>query len=113
MDFVICTHHQKTQNHKYGRMERMEHSEKSMKKKHKKGHKIKSMKPVFTNPWPYAEKLPALMENMKVTKDDLCTIECRNEYTKNSKTDLTSEHDNNDEPYHIFGKCIDKDTKFR
>ena len=93
-------------------MEQMEHSKKSMKKKCKMGHKRKSMKPVFTNPWLYTEKLPTMMENMKVTKDDLCSIECRNEYTIKSKTDWTSEHDNNDELYCIFGELIDKDIKF-
>lgn len=57
----------------------MEHLKKSKKKKHKMGHKRNTVKPVFTNPWPYAEKLPTLMENMKVTKDDLCNIVCRNQ----------------------------------
>ena len=27
------------------------------------------MKPEFTNPWPYAETLPALTENMKLSRE--------------------------------------------
>ena len=70
------------------------------------------MKPEFTNPWPYAETLPALTENMKLSREELCNLECRFDYNIKCKTNTPSNLDNNDELYRIFGEFIDKDTKF-
>ena len=36
--------------------------------------------PTFSNPWPYAEKLPALKEDMKLSKEDLSELECKYDY---------------------------------
>ena len=46
------------------------------------------MKPEYTNPWPYIEKLPALTEDMKLSREDLCDLECRIEYNINCKISM-------------------------
>ena len=37
----------------------------------KRGHKKRAPMPIFTNPWPYADRLPTLKEDMKLSKEDL------------------------------------------
>ena len=36
--------------------------------------------PVDSNPWPYADKLSKLREDMKLTKEELGELECRLDY---------------------------------
>ena len=85
LDFY-CTHDTKHLCHEVTKMEL--NSAKSTKGKRKKGCKKKANMPKFTNPWPYAEKLPALKEDMKLSKEDLGELECRFEYSINCNTSL-------------------------
>lgn len=78
----------------------------------KKGHKKRAPMPIFTNPWPYADKLPTLKEDMKLSKEDLGELECRSDYGINCDTQLMTIFKKNEELYHIFGAQIEKESSF-
>ena len=66
-------------------------------RKGKCGCKKKYVPPEFTNPWPYADNLQVLSETMKLEKNDLSELICRNEYIIKSNQDM--EPDSKDELY--------------
>ena len=81
-------------------------------RKDRRGQKKKYDQPDFTNPWPYVEELPPMLESMEVTKDKICQIECRNQYSIKPRTDFRSGKQRNDALYWIFSELVDKDIGF-
>ena len=68
--------------------------------------------PTYSNPWPYADNLPKLSEDMKLTKDELGKLECRLDYGIKCHAQVITESVKNEELYRIYGEQIGKEPSF-
>ena len=81
-------------------------------KRKKKGCKRRALMPVYSNPWPYADKLPKMREDMKLTKEELGELECRLDYGIKCDAQAMAGPGKNEELYRIFGEQIGKEPSF-
>ena len=64
-----------------------------------------------TNPWPYQEKLPSLLESMKLDIKELENLECRSQY-QISTVKIENEQACDNELFRIFGAMMNQDAGF-
>ena len=90
----------------------MDTLKKKSKEQKKIGKKVKktASKPVYKNPWQFADTLPTVDEDMKLNKGELCELECRLNYS--IKCLSISEPDKNELLYTIYGDHVGKKANF-
>ena len=68
------------------------------------------MKPLYINPWDFADVILLLEEDLSLTKSEVGELECRSNYGIRCLSDIDT--DKNDLLYKIYGEQVDKSSSF-
>ena len=77
----------------------------------KKGSSTGKKKGTKTNRWPYQEKLPPLLESMKLDIKELANLECRSQY-QISSVKIENEQARDNEVFRMFWAMMNQDAGF-